>query len=116
MLQSLGHKPTIANGGKEALELVKKKRFDVILMDICMPKIDGIGKIYHDTGNTRPNILFILLLMYCLFYSFYGDVRDYEYRDNETHSTIRRTARHSNSSAHYRRHRQCDSSGNGQLP
>ena len=43
MLQSLGHSTEKAQSGREALELVKKNEYDVILMDICMPELDGIG-------------------------------------------------------------------------
>ncbi len=32
----------IANNGEEALEALRKDRFDLVLMDIQMPKIDGI--------------------------------------------------------------------------
>jgi len=32
---------TIANHGKEALELMKEQRFDLILMDLQMPEMDG---------------------------------------------------------------------------
>ena len=32
---------TIANNGKEAIEIIKKKSFDVVLMDIQMPEMDG---------------------------------------------------------------------------
>lgn len=41
MLGYLGHKATIAVDGLEGVEQARKKRFDVILMDLSMPKMDG---------------------------------------------------------------------------
>ena len=41
-LRSLGHKVTVANNGLEGVELFKKNRFDLSLMDIMMPVMDGI--------------------------------------------------------------------------
>ena len=42
MLASMGHEVTIANNGREALELFKPDTFDLILMDIQMPEMDGV--------------------------------------------------------------------------
>ncbi|MCK5100484.1 MAG: response regulator [Desulfobacteraceae bacterium] len=41
LLENLGHTITVAKNGKEALELFEKKKFDMILMDIQMPVMDG---------------------------------------------------------------------------
>jgi len=41
MLQKRGHSITIACNGREALELVTKSEFDLVLMDIQMPEMDG---------------------------------------------------------------------------
>jgi len=42
ILASLGHHVTIANNGREALEIYRPGQFDLILMDIQMPLMDGI--------------------------------------------------------------------------
>ena len=42
MLERAGHAVTIANNGKEALELVARKKFDLVLMDCQMPEMDGM--------------------------------------------------------------------------
>jgi PAS domain S-box-containing protein len=42
MLKSQGHEVVIANNGKEALEKYKPRAFDLILMDIQMPVMDGL--------------------------------------------------------------------------
>jgi len=42
LLTILGVEVTIANNGIEAVEAVKEKTFDLILMDIQMPEMDGL--------------------------------------------------------------------------
>ena len=67
ILNKLGYEPEIANNGIEVLESMKRKRFDVILMDVRMPEMDGIeatrvirAGIYHQpmiiavTANALP--------------------------------------------------------------
>lgn len=42
MLEALGHHVSLANSGAEALELIGQSRFDVVLMDVRMPEMDGL--------------------------------------------------------------------------
>ncbi len=42
ILESMGHNVITANNGKKALEICAKNKFDLILMDIQMPVMDGI--------------------------------------------------------------------------
>jgi PAS domain S-box-containing protein len=41
MLERDGHHVTIANNGREAVELSQRQAFDLILMDVQMPEMDG---------------------------------------------------------------------------
>lgn len=41
MLRLMGIEPDVARNGEEAFEKAKHKHYDIILMDILMPKIDG---------------------------------------------------------------------------
>jgi PAS domain S-box-containing protein len=43
MLEEFGHSITIVNNGKEALEILAKHDYDLILMDIQMPVMDGLA-------------------------------------------------------------------------
>ena len=40
-LQQRGHQVTVANNGKEALCALERESFDVVLMDVQMPRVDG---------------------------------------------------------------------------
>lgn len=42
ILQSLGHRVRTAQNGQEAMEAVASSDFDLVLMDIHMPKMDGL--------------------------------------------------------------------------
>ncbi|BHH82656.1 PAS domain S-box protein [Desulforhopalus sp. 52FAK] len=42
ILTKLGHQSTLASDGEQALELLKSNRYDIILMDVQMPVLDGI--------------------------------------------------------------------------
>ena len=41
MLEKCGYKVTMANNGEQALSLIGQRRFDLVLMDIQMPVMDG---------------------------------------------------------------------------
>jgi PAS domain S-box-containing protein len=42
ILEKLGHKVRVANNGKEALERAQTEEFDLIVMDVQMPEMDGL--------------------------------------------------------------------------
>ncbi|WP_423149304.1 two-component regulator propeller domain-containing protein [Rubrolithibacter danxiaensis] len=42
VLNKLGYQPEVANNGKEAAEMLQEKRYQVILMDVLMPEMDGL--------------------------------------------------------------------------
>ena len=42
-LEQMGHKVTWANDGKKALSYFSKNNYDIVLMDIQMPELDGIS-------------------------------------------------------------------------
>ena len=65
LLESAGHIPVLANNGLEALEKLVDDHFDLVIMDIRMPKMDGeetARKIRNDPPQgTDPTIPIIAL-------------------------------------------------------
>jgi two-component system, sensor histidine kinase ChiS len=59
MLSAMGNIVTIAKNGKEAIEKYTPNTFDLILMDIQMPEVDGITatKILREKFNVLPPIV-----------------------------------------------------------
>ena len=47
MLQRLGHRTYLAANGQEVLQALEVRAYDLVLMDIQMPKMDGIEATKH---------------------------------------------------------------------
>jgi CheY-like chemotaxis protein len=60
MLKSVGHAVTTADNGKQAMELLKQRSFNLVITDILMPEVDGMEVIMHLTSMpTRPPVIAI---------------------------------------------------------
>jgi signal transduction histidine kinase/DNA-binding NarL/FixJ family response regulator len=55
MLKRLGHEVALAEGGQEAVALALKSKFDAILMDISMPKLNGLQATHAIINGNGPN-------------------------------------------------------------
>jgi PAS domain S-box-containing protein len=42
LLERLGHRASVATNGVEALDALERERYDVVLMDVQMPEMDGL--------------------------------------------------------------------------
>ncbi|KAL0312209.1 UNVERIFIED_CONTAM: Histidine kinase [Sesamum radiatum] len=56
MMKQLGHNVDVVNNGAEALRAVQRQNYDLILMDVCMPVMDGLQatrliRSFEETGS-----------------------------------------------------------------
>lgn len=58
-LELSGFETNVAYDGEEALKVLKKEDFDLILLDLMMPKLDGFGVLNElkKDGNQTPVIV-----------------------------------------------------------
>jgi PAS domain S-box-containing protein len=69
LLRGRGHYVTIANNGREALELLERQRFDLALVDVQMPEMDGLqltAAIREKEKNTAGHLPIIAMTAYAM--------------------------------------------------
>ena len=69
VLRVLGYPYKEASYGLEALELIKKERFDIVLCNIRMPEMDGL-QVMAEARQTRSDLPFIMITGFEEEYSY----------------------------------------------
>jgi DNA-binding NtrC family response regulator len=67
MLKPLGHKVFMAESGSQAIAMARREYFDVTLLDIRIPDMDGL-QVMSELRKINPNVR-------CIMLSSLGDVQ-----------------------------------------
>ena len=59
ILESEGYAVNLTSSAKEAIQMLEKKKFDLLLVDVIMPEYDGMYLI----GNVRENLPHLPILV-----------------------------------------------------
>ncbi len=60
ILRAVGYTVTEASDGQAALEEIDKKRFDVVLLDVQMPRQDGIAVVETMIDDAPPPVIMMV--------------------------------------------------------
>ncbi|WP_298436506.1 response regulator [Geobacter sp.] len=68
MLETEGHRVTIVTNGREALEVLEEREFELVLMDVQMPELDGIAatRAIRESDSPRRGIPVIALTAHAM--------------------------------------------------
>jgi DNA-binding NtrC family response regulator len=75
LLRKLGHQPSLVEGAQQALEIMDKESFDLILSDLVMPGMDGID-LLKEVRRRHPEVAFLIITSYASLNSAIQAVRE----------------------------------------
>ncbi|MBI1725649.1 MAG: response regulator [Candidatus Rokubacteria bacterium] len=82
VLATEGHEVDMARNGREALEKIAARSYDLIVSDLRMPKLDGVG-LYRELEKGQPTLLGRLV-----FVSGTSEPREYASFLKATHAPV----------------------------
>ncbi len=62
-LKASGNSVTAVESGRDALAILEREQFDIVLTDLCMPGMDGIA-LLKEVKRLRPDVQVIILTAY----------------------------------------------------
>ncbi len=60
MLKKEGYEITVAEDGQRALEIIKKKSFDMVISDLQMPNMNGV-ELLKEVKSIHPDLVFMII-------------------------------------------------------
>src|SRR6186713_2305354 len=60
MLRKEGYEVTVAEDGQKAIDVLKKKSFDMVISDLQMPNVTGMELLKH-TRDNYPDVIFMII-------------------------------------------------------
>jgi len=63
VLSKDGYEVDTAENGIQALEMVKSREYETVILDICMPQMDGL-QAFSEIHKIKPNLPIILMTTY----------------------------------------------------
>lgn len=58
-LEEQGYKCEVANDGELAADLIEKKQYDLVLLDVMLPKVDGYELLEYIKQTTETPVIFL---------------------------------------------------------
>jgi DNA-binding response OmpR family regulator len=58
-LAKLGFTVTVAEDGAQALEALRREKFDLVLLDLMMPRLDGFGVLAEKNSWASKPVVFV---------------------------------------------------------
>jgi two-component system response regulator HydG len=63
VLEAFGYRTVVAGDGVEAMDCAQREDFGLVLMDLCMPRMDGV-QAYREIRKRQPTVEAIMMTAY----------------------------------------------------